>query len=93
MMKLVRKAGRVIASDRISDHWKELVLPRYSMSLLASSFLMLGTLLLVFSPFAVAGVITNRLDVPLLELLASFEGIIASCVFAIVYGRARAFLV
>lgn len=86
---LVRKAASVIASRRISDHWKECVLPRYARRMLVSSLSMFAMLLLALSPFAVAGVIAGRLDVPFPELLASFKGIAASCIFAIAYTGAR----
>jgi len=87
--RLLRKAVRVMASRRISDHWKESVLPRYARSMFASSVLMFASLIVALSPFAAAAVIADRIGAPFLELLASFEGIVGACVFAIAYARLR----
>lgn len=52
-----RKSGRVLASKRISDHWKERVLPRYSWIIGKGSVQFFGLLMLALVPVAVLGLI------------------------------------
>lgn len=52
-----RKSGRVLASRRISDHWKERVLPRYSWIIGTGSVQFLGLLMLALAPVAVLGLV------------------------------------
>lgn len=50
-----RKSGRVLASKRISDHWKERVLPRYSWVIGKGSIQFFALLMLALAPVAVLG--------------------------------------
>lgn len=50
-----RKSGRVLTSKRISDHWKERVLPRYSWVIGTGSVQFFGLLMLALAPVAVLG--------------------------------------
>lgn len=52
-----RKSGRVLASRRISDHWKERVLARYSWTIGKGSVQFLALLLLALAPVAVLGLV------------------------------------
>lgn len=52
-----RKSGRVLASKRISDHWKERVLPRYSWIIGAGSVQFLALLMLALAPVAALGLV------------------------------------
>lgn len=52
-----RKSGRVLASKRISDHWKERVLPRYSWIIGSGSVKFFGLLMLALAPVAVLGLV------------------------------------
>lgn len=52
-----RKSGRVLASKRISDHWKERVLPRYSWIIGSGSVQFFGLLMLALAPVAVLGLV------------------------------------
>lgn len=90
MAEIGRKAAHVIASGKISDHWKEQALPLYAQRLLVASLLMFSKVLLVLSPFFVLGIVAGSFGVPLLRLAASLPGVIASCLIAIAYGRVRA---
>ena len=52
-----RKSGRVLASKRISDHWKERVLPRYSWIIGTGSVQFFALLMLALAPVAVLGLV------------------------------------
>ena len=52
-----RKSGRVLASKRISDHWKERVLPRYSWIIGSGSVQFFAFLMLALAPVAVLGLV------------------------------------
>ena len=52
-----RKSGRVLASKRISDHWKERVLPRYSLVIGKGSVLFFLLLCLALLPVALLGLV------------------------------------
>lgn len=52
-----RKSSKVLASKRISDHWKETVLPRYSLIIGKGSVLFFLMLCLALLPVAIMGLI------------------------------------
>ncbi|MEM6823831.1 MAG: hypothetical protein AAF566_01860 [Pseudomonadota bacterium] len=49
-----RKAASVVSSGRVSDHWKERVLPAYALRIFSSSLWLLGCLLALAAPVVVA---------------------------------------
>lgn len=57
VMATARKSARVLTSKRISDHWKERVLPRYSWIIGMGSIRFFGLLMLALAPVAVLGLI------------------------------------
>ncbi len=82
---LAQRSVKLIQSERISDHWKERALPAYSQRMFASTFRLLGALLIAFSPFAIAIVLTPYIDVPVWAELTSLRGIVFSTVVAFAY--------
>lgn len=52
-----RKAMRVVRSPRISDHWKERVLPRYALNIGAGSVTFFVLLCLALLPVLAAGLL------------------------------------
>jgi hypothetical protein len=50
-----RKSARVLASRRISEHWKERVLPIYALRIAGGSLRFLFFLAMLLTPFLVAG--------------------------------------
>lgn len=52
-----QKSGKVLASKRISDHWKEKVLPSYAWIIGKGSIQFIAMLLLALTPVAVLGLI------------------------------------
>ena len=83
--KLAQRSLRIIRAERISDHWKERVLPAYSLRMMLATLQLSGRLLIAFSPFLIALIIAEFVDLPLLAELASWRGILFSSAVAIVY--------
>ncbi|MGC1429587.1 MAG: hypothetical protein WA822_13430 [Albidovulum sp.] len=50
-----QKSGRVLASKRISDHWKEKILPSYAWVIGKGSILFFGMLCAALLPVAILG--------------------------------------
>lgn len=55
--KTARKSGRVLASRRISDHWKERILPHYSWVIGKGSVQFFALLMLALAPVALLGLV------------------------------------
>lgn len=83
--ELAQRSFRIIRAERISDHWKERVLPAYSLRMMLATLQLSGFLIIAFSPFLVALIIAKLVDLPLLAELASWRGILFSSAIAIVY--------
>lgn len=49
----VGKAVALLRASNISDHWKEKVLPRYALAIMAESFKLLSGMGLVFASFCI----------------------------------------
>ncbi|GGB97033.1 hypothetical protein GCM10011494_14380 [Novosphingobium endophyticum] len=85
MMKCGSRAGWVFSSRRISDHWKETVMPAYAWCMARHTL----TLALFFAALAVAiGIVLVLADAVSPEagrFLASAPGLAASFVVATVY--------
>ena len=81
MLKVTKKVTYVISQDKISDHWKEKVVPAYALRIMKYSLQILLILLLILSLFFVADYFFNDF----LALTLSFFGIIESIVFAFGY--------
>ncbi len=69
MSDALQRYFRVVRSDLISDHWKELSLPRYAGTMLAASFRVLCYLLLLLA----------LLLVPLWLVMHDFDQALAYC--------------
>lgn len=89
-----RKSARVVSSSKISDHWKEKALQRYSKDMAVAS-LLTGFYLLLLG--AIASVFAMAIDWLLnitpatLEYLVTAPGLIIATVFSVLYvvGRKR----
>jgi hypothetical protein len=81
MLKVTKKVTYVIPQDKISDHWKEKVVPAYALRIMKHSLQILLILLLIFSLFLIADFFFNDF----LALTLSLIGIIESIVFAFGY--------
>ena len=81
ILKVTRKVTYVIPQDKISDHWKEKVIPAYALRMMKYSLQILLILLLILSLFFVADYFFNDF----LALTLSLIGIVESLVFAFGY--------
>lgn len=82
---IVLKTFNLIRSPGISDHWKEKVLPCYSLQLFSKSILIFGVLILSFSPFIVFSLFSQLADGRFIELVSSFKGIAAGTIIAALF--------
>ena len=81
MLKVTKKVTYVISQDKISDHWKEKVVPAYALRMMKYSLQILLILLLILSLFLIADFFINNF----LALTLSLIGIVESLVFAFGY--------
>tara|TARA_B100001248_G_C27325088_1_gene428633 strand:+ start:74 stop:430 length:357 start_codon:yes stop_codon:yes gene_type:complete len=78
---LFKKANKVILSERISDNWKEKVIPQYSLRMFKYSL----TMLLIFSVIIILFFIAGKLNVDFINLVFSIKGIVWSILFGFGY--------
>ena len=64
--KTLKKSAHIITSKAISDHWKEVVLPRLAVRMIGQSLTAFALMLLCVSPFLVASLIGNSFSLDLL---------------------------
>ncbi len=78
---------KLINNKKISDHWKEMVLPIYSYNLILLSIKILLILSLILIIFFLASLIHSNF----LKLSLSFFGIVESVIFVIAILKIRSF--
>lgn len=96
LIKISRKAATVVASSRVSDHWKEKVLLRYSCILAGASARLAAMFLIVFVAvflFAITGDFILTPSVSFLEALTGWTGIALASIIAVLYLFVRRHLV
>lgn len=91
--QLAQRSLRVIQAERISDHWKERVLPVYSARMMLATLRLLLVLLVAFSPFFFAAFAASFTELPLLAEMTSLRGILISTLAAFIYVLVRKRLV
>lgn len=87
--KLLVLTFRVISSQRISDHWKELVIPRYASEIIKACIGIIATLSVVIFVFYLATLI----DADLTQFLFSPSGAVLSLFYSGLYFKLRRFRV
>jgi hypothetical protein len=80
-----RKAARVLASKRVSDHWKEQVLPAYAWRIGSGSAAFLAMLIAVATPVVIVGLACPGGLVAWLEALMSPVAMLALCAVSVAY--------
>ena len=80
-----KKAIYIISNKNISDHWKENIIPKYSLQMMKYSFQMLLILFLIIFIF----VISDNLFSGFLSFTLSWSGIIESMLLAFSYAYMR----
>ena len=88
ILKVTKKIIHVIPQNKISDHWKEKVIPKYASLIMNYSLKILFILLIIFSFFIVADFFNNDFHI----LVLSSIGIAESIFFAFGYFYFRSIL-
>ncbi len=83
-----RKVTRLIPNERVSDHWKELLIPYYALIIMKCS---LKTLFLLLSIILIFGISDYFVD-EFLDYILSLWGIIESLVFVYLYIKIKEFI-
>ena len=81
LIMLSKKSMKVILNKNLSDHWKEKILPTYSLQMMNLSFSMLLILFIIILPFFVIALIFDDF----LDFVISLKGIMASLLLAFCY--------
>jgi hypothetical protein len=81
MLVLIKQVRVILSSSKISDHWKEKVIPTYACALFKKASALLLILLGMLSPFFVSQLILNKFIV----FCMSIQGLIMSIVISYVY--------
>lgn len=76
------KAVKVLKSESISDHWKELILPKYAFRIAKYSVLSLIYLIIVFSPFLLAGLFASLINLNFFDKISQLLPIVGITIFA-----------
>lgn len=84
-----QKAMRTVSSPRVSDHWKEAVLPHYAFQIFKNSLLSFLLLLLALAPVGIILLISEQASVATLQRAVSPGGLIFSTVLCIGYAIVR----
>ena len=79
--KLLNKAIKIITNKKISDHWKEKIIPKYSIKIFRISFLIILLFSLILFIFYIASLIFEDFYLA----IYSFEGILLSILFSFFY--------
>ena len=85
LIELSKKAINIISNENISDHWKENIIPKYSLQMMNYSLQMLLMLFLIIFIF----VIVDNLFIGFLEFILSWNGMIESILIAFSYAYIR----
>ena len=84
-IKLIKKSTSTILNKNISDHWKEYIIPKYSMEMMKYSLQMLFIFFLIISLF----LIINNFLSGFLSFTLSLNGILESLLFVFSYAYFR----
>lgn len=85
MLDTVGKISRTIRSPRISDHWKERVLPAYAGQLFKTSIGLFALVCLALLPMMAIGLAAHAAGLSFMAFMTTVTAILGSTFFAIVY--------
>ena len=89
VVDIYQKAFRLIISSKISEHWKEKIIPIYAFKILKNSLFILAIIFLII--VVLYGF--TLLSVKLLTITLSTRGILVSVVISLIYLRIRLILI
>jgi len=85
LVEVSKKAINIISNKNISDHWKENIIPKYSLQMMKYSLQMLFNLFLIIFIFVIA----DNLFSGFITFTLSWNGIIESILLAFSYAYIR----
>ena len=85
VIKVSKKAIHIILNKNISDHWKENIIPKYSLQIIRYSLQILLILCLIIFIFFIADILFSGF----LEFIFTLNGIVESLLFAFIYFYSR----
>ena len=88
LVLLIKKSSKLILNPKVSDHWKEKIVPGYSFKMIQYSLFML----FIFSSIIFLFFLAATFSEYFLELIFSFKGIISSTLLAFSYAYIRKIL-
>ena len=83
------KSATIISAEKISDHWKERVLPAYAGAIFVQTLRLTAMIVLAFAPVILSVAVSPILNAPLMPLLMSIQGVALSVVVAALYAFVR----
>jgi hypothetical protein len=83
------KVSAVIRSEKISDHWKEKVVPTYALRLLRMTALTAACLLRVIAPFVFLFAVAEAVAIPFYEFAVSPTSLLFTSILALGYSTLR----
>ena len=89
LVEVSKKSINIISNKKISDHWKEYIIPKYSIQMMKVSLRML----LIFLSIIFIFVLVNNFLGGFLQFTFSLNGIIESILFAFSYAFIRKLIV
>jgi len=85
IVKILTKVSHIIISSKISDHWKEKIVPVYAYIIFKNSLSILGILFLIIIMFSILVFFSSKFAL----LLFSIIGIVTSIIISLVYLKIR----
>ena len=85
VLTISKKVLRVISSSKISDHWKEKMVPYYSFSIFKISF----SMFLVLTSIVITFFLPSMISISFIDFILSYTGIIESLCFSFIYIKIR----
>ena len=85
MLIFTKKVLNVLRSERISDHWKERIIPTYAWRLMKLAIQLLMIIMFIFTIFFVADVYLDGF----IEITLSLSGLFVSMIFVMMYSWVR----
>ena len=77
LLNLMKKVVHIISNKNISDHWKEIIVPKYSIKMMTLSL----RILVIFSIIIFLFLITNIFSDEFIKFSLSKQGIFESIIF------------
>ena len=87
--EIYRKVAYVIRNKRISDRWKEKVLPRYAARIFGMTSILLLHCIIIFSPIVITSAVASFYHVDMFKFIISWVGILYVTAVITVYAVLR----